>query len=263
MRRATWRPAWLALPLTLVAACGGITETPPTINRYAALNLVSRSAPGGTARGSATLIFFEAVTQAIPSSARQQTDQCVISSLDTLRLPTRGERRHAASPAFTVAGTAVPLAFNDTLTRYQALVVSYRAGDQAQLTLPGDAAVFPAATIAVKLAEPLLPGPVSAPAVGQPLLLTWNGTSDPTASVALSLRYANPPSSPYANEQVYCLLRDDGTQELPAVLLTNFYVSPAANRAVQFSRWRTNEVLPDARSLLHIATSFDTVVAIR
>ena len=257
------RVAAVALAGTLAAACGRITEPPPTVNRYAALNLVSRSAPGGAARGAATLILFEAVTQAIPSSARQQTDQCVISSLDTLRLPTRGERRHAAAPAFTVAGAAVPLTYNDTLARYQAPVVTYRAGDQAQLTLPADAAFFPAATIAVRLAEPLLPGPVTAPAVGQPLALTWNGTSDATTSVALSLRYANPPSSPYANEQVYCLLRDDGVQELPAVLLANFYVSPGTTRSVQFSRWRTNEVLPDSRSLLHIATSFDTVVSIR
>ena len=252
--------AWAAL---LTTACGGITETPVTVDRYAALSLVSRSAPGGAARGSATLIFFRALTQAVPNSARQQADQCVLSGLDTLRLPTRGELRHAATPAFTVAGSAIPLAYNDTLVRYQAPVVTYRAGDQAQLTLPADAAFFPAATIAVRLAEPLLPGPVTAPAVGQPLALSWNGTSDPSASVALSLRYANPPSSPYANEQVYCLLRDDGVQELPAVLLANFYGSPAATRSVQFSRWRTNEVLPDARSLLHIATSFDTVVTIR
>jgi len=251
---------WAAL---LLAACGGITETPDTVDRYAALSLVSRSAPGGAARGSATLIFFRALTQAVPNSARQQADQCVISGLDTLRVPTVGERRHAATPAFTVAGAAVPLAYNDTLARYQAAVVTYRTGDQAQLTLTNDATVFPAASVSLKLAEPLLPGPVTAPATGQPLALTWNGTGDPTASVALSLRYANPPTSPYANEQVYCLLRDDGAQELPAVLLTNFYVSPAATRSVQFSRWRTNEARPDPRSLLHVASSFDTVVTVR
>lgn len=254
----------LLLTATVAAACTNAMDNAPTVNRYAALNLVGRSAGSGEGQARVTAIFFEALALAVPNSALQQSDQCTIATVDTTTLVTRGDKKLATLPTLVVGGTPAVLGFRDTLARYEPTVatVRYRAGDLAQFTVPADAA-FPGASLSVKMAEPILPGPITVPSVGQSMNVTWNGTNDPTAAIILSLRYANPATSPYANEQVFCALRDDGVHDFTPVALTNFYISPPALRSLTITRWRTNEALPDARSLLHLASSFDTTIAIR
>jgi hypothetical protein len=119
---------------------------------------------------------------------------------------------------------------------------------------------FPASNVTVKLAEPIIPGAVAIPAAGQPLVVTWNATNDATTAVRLSLRYANPASSTFANEQVFCSLRDDGRTEIPANALASFLASPNARRSLTLTRFRTNEARPGPNALLHIATTVDTTV---
>lgn len=252
----------------MLAACSSVTEYRPVVNRYGALNVTARTtgATAGTARANATLIFFDALTVAVPNSALQQSDQCIISLVDTTSIISQGEKKLAVAPSLAVSGVSVPLVFSDTLKRYATSTANpftYKAGDQLQVTIPGDADLFPTAALAVKLAEPVIPGAVTAPSTGQAMAVTWNGTNDPTASVVMALRYANPSTSPVANEQVYCVLKDDGVHEFSPVALTNFYNSPAARRTLTITRWRTNESQPDSRTLLHLATSFDTTIVLR
>lgn len=261
-RRTSGTLAILAAATT--TACTNASEYAPTVNRYAALNMVARSAGSGEAQARVTAIFFDALTLAVPNSALQQTDQCTLAAVDTTQLTTRGEKKLVTTPTLSVAGTSTPLLYRDSLARYEptASTLRYRAGDLAQFTVTPDAA-FPGASLSVKLAEPVMPGPITVPSAGQSMVVTWNGTNDPTAAIILSLRYANPVSSPFANEQVYCAVRDDGVHEFTPVALTNFYNSPPTLRTLTITRWRTNEALPDARSLLHLASSYDTTVAIR
>ncbi|MEN9508355.1 MAG: hypothetical protein RLZZ621_918 [Gemmatimonadota bacterium] len=253
---------WIAT--AVLAACQDATGYTPTVNRYAALNMVGRTAGNGEGQARITAIFFDALTLSVPNSALQQSDQCTLAAVDTLTLVTRGEKKLLTTPTLAIGGVPATLIYRDSLARYEPTesTVRYRAGDLAQFTIPADAA-FPGGSLSVKLAEPVLPGKITVPTVGQSMNVTWNGTNDPTAAIILSLRYANPVSSPYANEQVYCALRDDGVHDFTPVALTNFYNSPPALRSLTITRWRTSEALPDARSLLHLASSFDTTVAIR
>jgi hypothetical protein len=112
----------------------------------------------------------------------------------------------------------------------------------------------------VPLAEPVLPGDLQVPPFGAPLNVTWTASADTTSAIVLSLKYANPITSPYANEQIYCTLKDDGAFSLPATALTYFLAAPGASRTLQLTRWRTRALLIDDKTLLHIASSVDTII---
>lgn len=265
--RSFFLPALGALLLSAsLGGCSNLTESStPTINRYAAVNITGRTASATQARATATVIFFEAISVQAPSSTLQQTEECVFSAVDTTVTPTIGQNRAGTTIGLTAGTTALQLAYSDTLRRYATPVgqpFTYSAGEQVQITIPGATDVFPAQTIGVRLAEPIVPGPVAAPAAGQPFTVTWNATNDATAAIILAVKYANPGTSSYANEQIYCALRDDGSHTIPATALTAFLASPPNRRSVTLTRWRTNEAQPDSRSLLHIATSVDTTVVV-
>lgn len=247
----------------MATGCKGVTEAIPTANRYMAVNITGRHGGAGTVSAGATIILFEAFTASVPNSALQQAEQCVYSALDTSVVDVKGQKQAGASATLTVGTQALTLPYSTLLFRYGTAAnapFTYRAGDQATARIPGDSAVFPASSITVKLAEPLVPGPLTLPTAGQPLAVTWNGTNDASSAVLLSLRYANPPGGTAANEQVYCAARDDGAFDIPASGLAPFLAAPAATRSLKITRWRTNEAQPDPRTLVHIASSVDTIL---
>jgi hypothetical protein len=246
------------------AACDGVNQPLPIANRYMAVNITGRHGGAGQVSAGATVILFEAYTTAVPNSAQQQGDQCTLTPLlDTLGTEVRGQRQAGTAATLVVAGQTLTLPYSTLLSRYATAAnapFTYRAGDEGVATLPGDATVFPAASIGVKLAEPLVPGPLAAPVDGQPIAVTWNGTNDPTAAVQLSLRFASPITASGANTQLLCAVRDDGAFDIPAAALATFQVAPAATRSLKITRWRTNEAQPDPRTLVHISSSVDTIV---
>jgi hypothetical protein len=262
-RRAPAVAAVAALCAVGLAACDGVNQPLPTANRYLAVNITGRHGGAGQVSAGATVIVFEAYTAAVPSSAQQQGDLCALSVLDTSVVDVRGQRQAGAAATLAVAGQTLSLPYSTLLNRYATAPNApfvYRAGDQVVATLPGDPAVFPATSIGVRLAEPLVPGPLAAPVDGQPIAVTWNASNDPTAAVQLSLRFASPITATGANTQLLCAVRDDGAFEIPAAALATFQVSPAATRSLKITRWRTNEAQPDARTLVHVSSSVDTIV---
>ncbi|MBL0940203.1 MAG: hypothetical protein IBJ03_15015 [Gemmatimonadaceae bacterium] len=250
----------------LLAACGGLSDPGiPETNRYGAINIAASGVSPTSARADATVIFFEAITIAVPNSSLQQSDNCVFSTVDTLPQITRGQNRAGETVSLTAGSTTLQLAYSDTLKRYATVAgqpFSYNTGDMAQIGIPGNATVFPAQNISVKLAEPILPQPIAVPAAGAPMQVRWNGTNDNSAAIILALRYADPTSSTYANRQVYCEVKDDGSFDIPANGITSFLISPSHLRSLTITRWRTNEVMPDSKTVLHIVTSVDSTVAI-
>lgn len=255
----------LVTPLALFAltACSKLTESDVTPNRYGSVSVRARNAAGGRATANATAIFFEAYTAAVPNSALQQPDQCVFNGVDTTTVITKGVKRAGTALTLGVSGGTVILPYDDLYFRYanaEASPFSYASGDVAQVTIPGDPAVYPASSISVKLAEPLIPGAITVPTGTTPMVFTWNATNDTTSAIILSLRYANPATSTYANEQIYCALKDDGTHQISTSSLAAFIASPNDKRSLVMTRWRTRESLVDSRTILHIATSVDTTV---
>ncbi len=261
LRRAARTSAVLALLAS--AACTNLTEANPTTSRYGAVAIRAVGGPNNSASANATAIFFDAFTAAIPNSALQRNNQCVYAAVDTASQEVRGVKRAGDAITLAVGGTNVPLAYDATYNRYsnpENSPFTYTSGQEVQATIPGEGTAYPAATISVRLAEPLNVGPTSVPAGTEPMSFTWNAVSDSTSAIILSLRYANPSTSPYPNEQIYCSLEDDGTHQLSTSVLAAFLASPNSLRFLQITRWRTREAVLDPRTVLHIATSVDTTV---
>lgn len=247
------------------AACKELEHTVAPVNQYGAINVAAKSASATSARGVATAIFFEALSAAVPNSAQQQDDACAFQPFDSIPSPSIGQNRAGETLALTVGSSNLSLAFDQNGLRYATPGTSpftYQPGDAATVTIPGSDK-FPASTISVKLAEPVVPGPIVVPAGAQPFVVTWTGTNDPTAAMLISLRYALGTSATANMEQIYCSAKDDGRFEIPANALTSFFAAPASSRSLSLTRYRTNEAQLASNALLHIASTADTVRAVR
>jgi len=262
--RTTFRPLIASLLcVAVMGACASVTESNSRIGNYGSITISGKPIPGNRVSASVQAVFFQGRSATAPNSALQQGDQCAYAFLDTVKTGATGSLKVGESLALTFAGTTVNMPFSQTLSRYEPVVgatLSYTVGDAASVRVPGAPGAFPASTISVQLAEPIIPGPISLPATGAPMDVTWNGTNDATAAVILSVRYGATPTATVPNEQIYCALKDDGSFQLPASGLVPFLASPSALRSVALVRWRTQEVRPDTLSLLHIVSTVDTSV---
>ncbi|WP_145979091.1 hypothetical protein [Gemmatimonas phototrophica] len=250
----------LALAACALTGCSSITETEQNLQKYGAVNFLAKGTSATQASAATTVVFFESIGLQVPNSITQQSDQCIFAPVDTTVQSARGDRAAGTSIGITVAGATRQLPYSATDARYATpdnAPLLYTAGDVAQVSIPGEGTSFPAITGSIKLAEPLALGPLTIPAAGANLSVTWNGTNDPTAAIILQLRYANPATSPVANEQVYCALRDDGSVVIPGGLLTQFLASGPPKRSLTLVRWRTNLVGTNAANL-HLTSSIDT-----
>lgn len=259
-----FRPLLAALlGVTALTACSSITDSSTTLAKYGAITITGKNARAGRATATINAVFFQGLSATAPNSALQQGDQCAYALIDSTTGGATGSLKVGESLALNFAGTSVALPFSAASSRYEPAtggVLSYAAGDAATVTVPGVASTFPAASISVKLAEPIIPGPLVIPAAGLPLDVTWNATNDPTAAIILSVRYGATATSSVPNEQIYCALKDDGAFQVPATGLGAFLASPGALRSATLIRWRTQEVQPDSSSLLHVVSTIDTIV---
>ncbi len=246
-----------------LGACSSITENNATLSNYGAITITGKNAAAGRAIATINAVFFQGLAATAPNSALQQGDQCAYAFIDTTTGGSTGSLKVGENLALSFAGTSVAMPYSTALLRYEpatGTALSYAAGDAATISIPGLAGSFPAASISVKLAEPIIPGPLVIPAAGVPLDVTWNATNDATAAIILSVRYGGAPTATVQNEQIYCALKDDGAFQVPASGLGAFLASPSALRSVTLIRWRTQEVRPDASSLVHVVSTVDTIV---
>lgn len=257
------RLAFAGLGVAMITACNALDNTAPPTNRYASFSVRAKNTTENRALASATAIIFEAFSAGVPNSALQRNDQCVYAPVDTSTAPVKGVKKAGSPATLGIGTTTVNLPYDDLLFRYatpENQPFTYTRGDVVQASIPGDPSVYPAATISVPLAEAIIPGVIRLPTGTEAMSFTWNAAIDSTSAVILSLRYANPATSPYANEQIYCSLNDDGSHLLPSTVLTAFMASPNSMRSLQLTRWRTRESFPDSRTILHIASSVDTTI---
>jgi hypothetical protein len=262
LRRLSLRHGTVALLGTLgLGACSSITDNQPSLQKYGAVNFLGKGTADGKGSASATVVAFESLDLLVPNSSTQQNDQCVFAVVDTLPSVVRGDRSAGETVSIAVAGASRQLPYSAADFRYATAggaPIAYSAGDVATVSIPGDGNRFPALSGSLKLAEPLTLGPLALPAAGENLTVTWNATNDPTAAIILQVKYPNPVGSSYANEQVYCALRDDGSVVLPGALLNAFQLA-SSKRSLTLIRWRTNFIETSAAGL-HLASSIDTTV---
>ncbi len=259
-----FRPlAVVLLGAAALSACSSLTETNTKLSNYGSITITAKNAAAGRASATVNAVFFQGLSASAPNSAVQQGDQCVYSLIDSTTGASTGSLRAGDNLALTWAGTNVAMPFSTAFSRYEPVAgtaLTYAPGDAATISVPGLAGSFPAASISVKLAEPILPGPLALPASGSPLDVTWNASNDVTAAIILSVRYGATPTATAQNEQIYCALKDDGAFQVPATGLGAFFASPSALRSITLIRWRTQEVRPNSLSLLHVVSTVDTIV---
>ena len=245
-----------------LAACSNLSGSEVQPNRYGALNVQAKNNGSTSATGLATMIFFKGVSVSVPNSSNSQFDQCIISSNDTSNVAATGMNSVGTGLAMSIAGRAVPLTYNSATLRYEsgANQVNYNSGESVTINVPDAGTVFPLSTLTLKLAEPIIPSPLTLPAANADWLVRWNGTNDGVSSIQLQLRYATSSTATAPTEQVYCVLQDDGSVTLPASYLTGFLASPNALRSMRLLRWRTSERVVDANTLLHLTSTIDTVI---
>ena len=255
--------AVLLLPL---ASCLNVVDNSNNLYQYGAIAV--RALGGGAAqvRASTNGVFFSALSASIPDS-RVVQNSCAFSAVDTTTPATQGDlRAGSAVTLLTGAGsnkTTTTLAFNSTNMSYVGTSnFTYKTADSATVSVPGDAAGFPASSVTVRLAEPIIPADITVPLANDPMIVRWN-VGDSTSAIILSIKYANPINSTYANEQVLCSLKDDGGEDIAATALGPFLLSPVAKRSVKITRWRTNAVQPGTRSLLHIVSTVDSIAKLK
>ncbi|WP_373059965.1 hypothetical protein [Gemmatimonas sp.] len=244
-------------------ACSTITESNTKLSNYGAITITGKNAAAGRATARITAVFFQGRSATAPNSALQQGDQCAYAFIDSTTGSATGSLKVGDSLALTFAGTSVAMPYSTTFSRYEPAIgtaLSYAVGDAATIGILGVSGAFPVASITVRLAEPIVPGPLVIPAAGLPLDVTWNATNDATAAIILSVRYGATPTAAVQNEQIYCALEDDGAFQVPASGLGAFLASPNALRSVTLIRWRSQEVRPDASSLAHVVSTVDTIV---
>jgi hypothetical protein len=252
--------------LVAVGACTKLTEYQGVTNRYGAVNIHGKATSATAATARATATFFDAITAAIPNSTAQEKDVCQYAEFDSLPSEARGQNQAGDAIGLSIAGASVSIPYEAANLRYAtptASRFSYAAGNVAQATIPGLTNVYPGASISVKLAEPILPGLITAPGVNAPIPVTWNGTNDSTAVVNVSLRYRVGSGTNVAMEQIICSARDDGAFEIPSSALQAFRVAPVETRTLSLTRFRTNFAELDDHTVLFIGSSIDTVFALR
>jgi hypothetical protein len=244
-----------------MSACLSIDESANN-NRYGSINFRATGSAEGPFAATPTAVFFTGGQATLPNSSTS-SDQCA-------QFPLTGEQivpgNLVGGPALElrVGGQSYSMTESATVARIYTLpapgVALYEAGDSARITVPGVAGGFPGSQIAVRLAEPVLLGPLTPIVVGEDFPISWTTNGDPRSGVIISMRYALGAAADEPDRQLLCTVRDNGAYTIPGGLLTEWATSNAAFRSVNVLRWRTNEVSVDERTKLHIVSTIDTTV---
>ena len=240
MRRHLYLSA-LALPIAL-AAC--LDPDPVPESNYGVIGLTTVVTPVDTLL-SPEALFYRTGLLGLPSS-RVASDQCQIAAYPT---PTQGTQL----PRFLDAGDSVAVSTAST-TKYLFPTVGangesyvldqtdnfpFRPGERVTVTVPGAPGGFTNGTIDVITAHGFTLGPIEAtPDADESLLLTWTPAGDDSTKMLISLQYGV--NQVQANQQIFCSLRDDGSAEVPPILLTQWRTAAVGSRAVEAARWRVS-----------------------
>lgn len=255
-----------ALGVVGLAACENLSSDPPPIRRWGSIGIEGTTSSATTVDASVMAIFFDAPQAAITNStAAAANDACRLFGLDADTVDLEGTNQAGETLALTVGQQTIPMTWKPFFFRYESdeqTPFTYSSGQSATINIPGNGDVYPAGSISVQLAEPLIVPDVTMSAT-QPMTITWNATNSSSSAVLLNLLYASPGSTGSANMLLSCELKDDGNLQIPQNLLTDFMASPTVHRKLVMTRFRTNQVDLDSRTLLHINSAVVTDVTLK
>jgi hypothetical protein len=159
-------------------------------------------------------------------------------------------------------GFLTPITLADGTPAYSlenADALPFTPGAAVTFTIPGAPDAFAGASATGKMAEPYTLGPIdTAVAATEGLPITWSPAGDDSSRFNLSLQYASAGSST-PDKQIFCSLRDDGVDTVPARLLHEWRTATGP-RPVESFRWRstiqgTREVVLDVVTKYNVSKS--------
>ncbi len=262
------RPARLApfaLGTLLLSACLGISETQDN-NRYGSVTITASGGnDGAPVAASVAAAFFTGGTIELPTSVTT-TDVCSSFSYSPETF-SPGNLDAGSTLQLSVAGQPYSLSESGTVSGVYTLdgagSFPYSAGDSVRVTVPGAVGGFPAGQIALRLAEPISLGPITAPQANEDLPISWSANGDANSGVIISLRYTSSLSSTLPDAQVLCVVRDNGAYTISTGFLGLYFSSNPASRQLNVLRWRTNSARIDDRTNLYIVSTVDTTVVLQ
>lgn len=251
--------------VAILGACNGVGD-PIGNDRFGAITITATGSGGASFTAIPTAVFFTGLSSSVPTS-KVASDQC---GTFNYRPESYTPGDLSAGPALEVrVGSAVrsmtePAGIPRLYTLSSPNFFSYAPGDSVRIAIPGSGGGFPASQIALRLAEPIRLGPIPVLNVNDPLSLTWEKNGDENSGVIISIRWASGQSTVAGpDQQVLCVVRDNGAYTVAGTLLGNFYASEPTQRALNVLRWRTNSSSIDARTTLYIVSSLDTTTTLR
>lgn len=251
-------PLLFALVLA-VAACDQLTKVAATDPfGFMVMNARARSAGGYSTQPRA---YFYTSYQVNLASAASAWDSCRVYPYDPNSVPPGGGSYLPAgsSLAVRVSGSSAVLAPASTTTPgpYDMATsgLAFTPGDTVTLTVPGDRAGFPAATVSSKTAEPFTVDSLVTPTLGQAMPLRWSLPADNNSAMLFSFFYSNIGAS-VPNEEIYCTYRDRGADSVPAYLMNKYVLSPVRRALVQRLRTQIYDV-PGTKATFNVISTFD------
>lgn len=247
--------------LGTLAACNALTETSFSGTPVAVVVLDTR-AKGAGFTTSPTVNFYKAQNITF-SSTTAATDSCQQLSYSTTAAPSGGSAELIGGGAFVLvqlSGRSDSLRKASTADQTYRLAaaagLTFTPGDSVFLTIPGDAAGFPSASVAGKTAEPFTLAPIVVPPATQNMTVTWSAASDANAAMLISFRFHDGAGTG-VNQQLFCDFRDDGTGTVQAALIAKWAAS--GEREVLAERLRTAVVrVPSSiDAFINLISTFD------
>lgn len=251
--------------VTTLGACNGVGD-PIGKDRFGAITIAATGSGAASFTALPTAVFFTGLSSSVPTS-KVASDQC----------GTFNYRPESYTPGDLSAGPALEVRVGSTVrsmtepagiprlyTLSSPNFFQYTPGDSVRVAIPGAGGGFPASQIALRLAEPIRLGPIPVLNVNDPLTVTWDKNGDENSGVIISIRWASGQSTVAGpDQQVLCVVRDNGAYTVAGSLLGNFYASEPTQRVLNVLRWRTNSSRIDTRTTLYIVSSLDTTTTLR
>jgi hypothetical protein len=222
-RRASFLVLAAALALNACdAVTGGASGNPVGIG-----NIVARTK--GTGFTAAPTFTFYRVTGATFVSSQTVRDTCFATAFNPNATPGVSTAQQIGAGAFVsiVTGTRTDSlvrttgATDQTYRSALASGIPFTPGDSIVITTKGERNGFPTSTFRGKTAEPFTINPVTVPAAGDPIVVTWTAATAPGSAMFVNFHYAVSGSATM-NRQIACTFVDDGSALVPGSLTTDW-----------------------------------------
>jgi hypothetical protein len=243
----------------LLAACSDLSSPAGATYNYGVITLAGFPASGGQVTATPTGAFFRADNVSLPDS-RATGDVCQVLGIGpgggnpSLRIIAGGDSvgLDIAGAQFYMKPTVIQGAEQYRIPGVSSVV--YQSGAKARITTVGSEAGFPAVVDSIITAEAFTvqPIPVELNNSVDGITLTWTAPTFASSRMQFSLRYGTT-GAQAADQEILCLLDDDGSFTLGSV-----YARPYVNSAPEL---RLNKAVRYRTRVREVSGGFLTLVS--